>query len=305
MGMTVSPVQPLIGAEIGGIDLMTVSAADIAAIRAALLKYKVLFFRDQHLDRPGHVALGRAFGELEVHPLSAHPDYPELLGIFSEGGVRVGRTAPAADFWHSDTTFRDMPSAASILKACTLPALGGDTLWANLAAVYEGLAPDVRARIEHLDAIHNGLVSFERHLDTPEKHAAFVAKHPPQRHPVVRIHPETGERVLYVNSGFTTEIADMEASESAEWLRHLLDEVKRPEYQVRFRWQPGSIAFWDNRSTQHYGVADYSGNRNLERVTIIGDRPFGPAARVPDVSTPLKTALRSLTDRHRGGFAVS
>lgn len=280
MGIIVSPVQPLIGAEIGGVDLMAVDAADIAAIRAALLQHKVLFFRDQRLDRAGHVALGRAFGELEIHPLSAHPDYPELLAIYSEGGVRVGRTAPAADFWHSDTTFRDMPSAASILKACTLPALGGDTLWANLAAVYEGLASDIRVRIEHLDAIHNGLVSFARHLDTPEKHAAFVARHPPQRHPVVRIHPETGERVLYVNSGFTTEIADIDGNESKELLRFLLDEVKRPEYQVRFRWEPGSVVFWDNRSTQHYGVADYTGKRKLERVTIIGDRPVGPAAQV-------------------------
>ena len=279
MGMTISPVQPLIGAEIGGVDLMTVDTAGIAAIRAALLQYKVLFFRDQTLDRAGHVALGKAFGELEVHPLSAHPDFPELLRIYSDGGVRAGRTAPAADYWHSDTTFRDMPSAASILKACTLPDLGGDTLWANMAAVYEGLSPEVRTRIEHLDAIHDGLVSFGRHLDTPEKHAAFVAKHPPLRHPVVRIHPETGERVLYVNSGFTTAIADVDPAESADLLRLLFDEVKRPEYQVRFRWSPGAIAFWDNRSTQHYGVADYVGARDLERVTIIGDRPVGPRAQ--------------------------
>ena len=278
MGITVKPVQPLIGAEIEGIDLMSVSAAEVAEVRAALLRYKVLFFRNQKLERANHVALGKAFGELEVHPLSVHPDFPELLEIASDGDVSEGRQAPAADFWHSDTTFRDVPSAASILKATALPALGGDTLWANMAAVYAGLPEKVRQRIDGLDAWHDGLVSFGRHLDTPEKRAGFTAKHPPQRHPVVRIHPETGERVLYVNSGFTTAIADIDPAESEDLLRLLFDEVKRPEYQVRFRWEPGAIAFWDNRSTQHYGVADYSGYRCLERVTIMGDRPVGPTA---------------------------
>ncbi len=278
MAITVKPVQPLIGAEIEDIDLMSVSAADVAELRAALLRYKVLFFRNQKLERPNHVALGKAFGELEVHPLSVHPDFPELLEIASNGDVSEGRQAPAADFWHSDTTFRDTPSAASILKATALPALGGDTLWANTAAVYAGLPEKVRQRIDGLDAWHDGLVSFGRHLDTPEKQAAFTARHPPQRHPVVSIHPETKEKVLNVNSGFTTAIADVDPAESEELLRLLFDEVKRPEYQVRFRWELGSIAFWDNRSTQHYGVADYSGYRCLERVTIVGDRPVGPGA---------------------------
>ena len=276
MAITVKPVQPLIGAEIEDIDLMSVSAAEVAELRAALLRYKVIFFRNQTLERAEHVALGQAFGDLEVHPLSVHPDFPALLEIASNGDVSEGREAPAADHWHSDTTFRDTPSMGSILKATALPALGGDTVFANTVAVYAGLPEKLRQRIEGLDAYHDGLVSFERHLDTPEKKAAFVAKHPPQRHPVVRIHPETGERLLFVNSGFTTAIADIDPEESAELLRVLFDEVKRPEYQVRFKWEPGSIAFWDNRSTQHYGVADYSGYRCLERVTIVGDRPVGP-----------------------------
>lgn len=275
----VTPVQPLIGAEISGISVGTASPAELELIHKALLQYKVIFFRDQSLSRAEHVAFGEYFGELEVHPLSAHPEHPELLVLDSIGGLREGRQAPSADFWHSDTTFRDTPSASSILMGYTIPPLGGDTLWCNTAAVYDGLDDDLKERIETLHAVHNGLVSFGRHLDTAEKQAAFLERHPPQIHPVVRLHPETGERLLNVNSGFTTHILDVSEDESTDLLRRLFDEVKRPEYQVRFRWAPGSIAFWDNRSTQHYGVADYLGVRHLERVTVVGDRPKGPHPR--------------------------
>lgn len=273
--VTVTPIQPLIGAEISGIEVGNADAAEVALIRKALLRYKVLFFRDQALTRAQHVAFGRRFGDLEVHPLSAHPEHPEMLVLDSVGGMKIGRQAPAADFWHSDTTFRDTPSAASILLGYMIPPLGGDTLWCNAAAVYDGLDDELKAQIETLDAVHSGLVSFGRHLDTEEKRAAFLERHPPQIHPVVAVHPETGERILNVNSGFTTHILGVSREESEALLTRLFDEVKRPEYQVRFRWQPGSIAFWDNRATQHYGVADYSGRRHLERVTIVGDRPVG------------------------------
>ena len=274
--VTVTPVQPLIGAEISGIEIAKASAAELDLIHKALLRYKVIFFRDQHLSRAQHVAFGRYFGELEVHPLSAHPEHPEMLVLDSIGGLKEGRQAPAADFWHSDTTFRETPSAASILMGYVIPPLGGDTLWCNTVAVYEGLDDALKERIETLQAVHSGLVSFGRHLDTEEKRAAFLERHPPQVHPVVRIHPETGERILNVNSGFTTHILGVSEDESHALLARLFDEIKRPEYQVRFRWQPRSIAFWDNRSTQHYGVADYTGPRHLERVTVVGDRPVGP-----------------------------
>ncbi|NLR40210.1 TauD/TfdA family dioxygenase [Novosphingobium sp. ERW19] len=277
--MNVIPVQPLIGAEITNVNLNTVDAAEIAAIRQALLRYKVLFLRDQKFDRARHVELGRAFGKLEIHPLAVHPDFPEILPISSNGDVREGRMAPAADFWHSDTTFRSLPSAISILRASRLPALGGDTLWANTAAVYRGLPAEVRDRINNLHAVHDAVASFARHLDTPEKHAAFIAVHPPQMHPMVRLHPETGEPVLYVNSGFTTHVAGIDRAESDDLLRLLFDEVKRPEYQVRLKWHEDTVAIWDNRSTQHYGVADYAGERHLERVTVIGDRPYGPSEK--------------------------
>lgn len=277
----ITPVQPMIGAWVSGVDLARATDEECAAIRAALLRYKVIFFRQQSLDRDAHVAFGRKFGELEVHPLAVHPDYPELLPITSDGGLRDGMTAPAADFWHSDTTFRELPSAASILQAHQLPALGGDTLWCNTVAVYNGLDDELKERIDGLNAIHNGAGSyaFRRIMKDEEKRHAFLEKYPPQAHPVVRVHPETGERLVYVNSGFTTHIVDMDEAESDALLARLYDEVKRPEYQVRLRWEPGTIAFWDNRSTQHYGVADYVGKRHLERVTVIGDKPFGIAER--------------------------
>lgn len=277
--ISIRPIQPLIGAEISGVQVATADAAERDLIHQALLRYKVIFFRDQKLTRPEHVAFGRHFGELEIHPLAAHPEHPEMLVLESVGGVKEGREAPAADFWHSDTTFRDTPSAASILLGYTIPPLGGDTLWCNTVAVYEGLDDALKARIDTLYAAHSGLVSFGRHLDTEEKRAAFLERHPPQIHPVVSIHPETGEKILNVNSGFTTHILDVSDEESRALLTRLFDEVKRPEYQVRFSWQPGSIAFWDNRSTQHYGVADYRGARHLERVTIVGKRPIGAMER--------------------------
>lgn len=277
----VEPVQPLIGAWISGIELRHATTKECAAIRAALLRHKVIFFRDQSLSRDEHVAFGKKFGELEIHPLAVHPDYPELLPITSEGGLHEGMTAPAADFWHSDTTFRELPSAASILQAYQLPALGGDTLWCNMVAVYNGLDDELKERIGSLYAIHNGAGSyaFRRMMEDKEKRAAFLERYPPQAHPVIRVHPETGEKLLYVNSGFTTHIVDMEEDESARLLAHLYDEVKRPEYQVRLRWEPGTIAFWDNRSTQHYGVADYTGKRHLERVTVVGNKPYGITER--------------------------
>lgn len=271
--VSVTPVQPLIGAEIHGLDIADVTDREFALIHQALLRYKVVFLRGQSPTRAQHVAFGRRFGPLEIHPLSAHPEFPEMLVLRSLGGMTEGSQAPAADHWHSDTTFRDTPSALSVLMAYELPPLGGDTLWSNMVAAYNGLDEALKRRIATLEAEHTGLITFARHLDTPEKKAAFLAQYPAQHHPVVRRHPETGEPLLFVNSGFTSRILGLSDEDSAELLRVLFDEVKRPEYQVRFRWEVGSVAIWDNRSTQHYGVADYTGWRHLERVTVIGDRP--------------------------------
>ena len=273
----ITPLQPSLGALITGIDLTRpLSGAQRNALHATLLNYRVLFFRDQHLSREQHIALGRAFGELEVHPVFSHPDHPEILPLVARDlAERYRRTTDSN--WHADTTFREEPSAASILLAHVSPSLGGDTVFANAVAAYETLDEDTKNQIDGLTAIHDPSV-FIQFLDTEEKKEALLAQYPPVEHPVVRIHPETGEKLLYVNSVFTRRIVGLDAAESDALLARLFDQVKRPEFQVRWSWRPGSIAFWDNRATQHYAVPDFNEPRHMERVTVIGDRPFGPAS---------------------------
>ncbi len=273
-----TPLQPSLGALVSGIDLSR-PLDDLTrdALRAALLHCRVLFFRDQNLTREQHIALGAAFGELEVHPVFSLPDYPEILPLISQ--ELAGKYRQTSDGnWHADTTFRAEPSAASILIQRVSPALGGDTVFANAVAAYETLDDDTKEQIDGLTAIHDPQI-FLQFLDTEEKREALRSQYPPVEHPIVRIHPETGEKVLYVNSVFTRRIVGLEESESRALLTRLFDQVKRPEFQVRWSWKPGSIAFWDNRATQHYAVPDYTDARHMERVTIIGDRPVGPSPK--------------------------
>jgi len=270
------PLQPALGAEIRSIDLREpLDEPTRAGLVAALLRHRVLFFRDQDLTREQHIAFGQAFGELEVHPVFSHPDHPQILPLISEE-LRGKYRRSSDSNWHADTTFRETPSAASILRARVSPPLGGDTVFANAVAAYETLPEDVKARIDGLTAIHDPSV-FLQFLDTEEKRQAIRDQYPEVEHPVVRIHPETGEKVLYVNSVFTRRIKGLEPEESRALLALLFDQVKRPELQVRWSWRPHSIAFWDNRATQHYAVPDYAGQRHMERVTIVGDRPVGPS----------------------------
>lgn len=274
----ITPLQPSLGAEIKGIDLRRpLDGATRAALTAALLRYRVLFFRDQDLTREQHIAFGAAFGELEVHPVFSHPDYPQILPLISEAFRGKYRQSTDSN-WHADTTFRETPSAASILRAHVSPPLGGDTVFANAVAAYETLPDEVKARIDGLSAIHDPSI-FLQFLDSEEKRQAIRDQYPEVEHPVVRLHPETGEKVLYVNSVFTRRIVGLAPEESKALLTLLFDQVKRPEFQVRWSWRPNSIAFWDNRATQHYAVPDYAEPRHMERVTIAGDRPVGPAIR--------------------------
>lgn len=271
----ITPLQPSLGALITGIDLTEpLSRERHGALQAALLRYKVLFFQDQHLTREQHIAFGAAFGDLETHPVFSHPDHPEILPLVSREFVGKYRHTTDSN-WHADTTFRTEPSAASILLQHVSPGLGGDTVFANAVAAYETLDDETKDRIDGLTAIHDPSV-FIQFLDTEEKKSALREQFPPVEHPVVRIHPETGEKVLYVNSVFTRHIVGLEPEESRALLAKLFDQVKRPEFQVRWSWRPGSIAFWDNRATQHYAAPDYRGDRHMERVTIVGDRPVGP-----------------------------
>lgn len=267
--LTLHPVTPALGAEVEGVDL-TAPLSDelIAEIRKAVVQYKVIFFRDQNITQEQHVAFGRRFGDLEIHPSTTEDqEFPEILHLKSEG-----EGALRADIWHSDVTYRPCPSFGSILRARTIPPTGGDTLWANMALAYEGLSPAMKDWLCTLTAEHDILASGRTEGVDVER----VRKlYPIVEHPVVRTHPETGERVVYVNRTFTSRIKGLSEEESDWLLDHLSALASVPEYQCRFRWEPNSIAFWDNRATQHYASTDYlPAKRHMERVTVIGDEPF-------------------------------
>jgi taurine dioxygenase len=271
--ITVSPLTPAIGAEIGNIDLRQVSGDQIANIRAALLEYKVVFFRDQTLTQAEHISFAREFGDLEIHPATPKSQSnPEVLHI-AHGPESKGKE----NFWHSDVTWREKPSLGSILKAVEVPAVGGDTLFANMVMAYELLPDDIKKVITGRTAVHDIARVFAGRLNKSAEE--LRERYPPMEHPIVRTHPETGESVLYVNTAFTSHIKDMEKDESARLLRKLYRTAANPEIQCRFRWQPGSLAFWDNRASQHFASSDYFPQvRKMERVTIAGDRPYWRAA---------------------------
>jgi taurine dioxygenase len=273
-GLALSPLSPAIGAEIQGLDLAQAQAPEtLAALRAALLEWKVLFFRDQEITTEQHLAFACAFGTLEVHPFAPHkPGYRAVLAITHDRESR-GRE----NTWHSDVTWRAEPSLGSILRALEVPPVGGDTLFADMYLAYEGLTDTVKARIEGRVALHD-FGHFRLRMRKQGKSEAeieeFNRAYPMVEHPVVRTHPETGRKALYVNAAFTQHIVGMDADESASLLKHLYAQASIPEYQCRFRWAAGSIAFWDNRASQHYAVSDYwPAVRRMERVTIVGDRP--------------------------------
>jgi len=272
----VAPITPRIGAEIEGVDLGSeLSDETIAEIRQALLTYKVIFFRDQDITQEQHIAFARRFGELEVHPITpkdqANPEIFYLKAIgwspLSNAERRTG-----ADLWHSDVTWREKPSLGSILRGRVIPEVGGDTMFADMVAAYEGLSPAMKEWVCTLTAVHDGSLFAALQGKSRE---SFWEQFPLQEHPVVRTHPETGERGLYVNCAFTTHIKGLSKKESDWLLEHLYAQASIPEYQVRFRWRENSIAFWDNRACQHYAVGDYApAAREMERVTIVGDDPF-------------------------------
>ncbi|WP_067675671.1 TauD/TfdA dioxygenase family protein [Nocardia miyunensis] len=280
-------IQPLtctIGAELFDLDLGEVARDDalFAALRAALLEYKVLFFRDQNISRAEHVALAKRFGPLEDHPvLGSDPEYPGLVRIYKDLD-----SAPEhyENSFHCDATFREAPLMGCVLRCVRTPAVGGDTIWVNMAEAYRRLPDRVRSRIEGLRARHSMEASFGAMRSTEERlrlHEQF----PDAEHPVVRTHPETGEKVLFVNA-FTTHFVNYHTPENvrfgidyspgaSELLNYLIRQASIPEYQVRWRWTENSFAIWDNRCTQHYAVQDYfPAVRKMERAGIIGDKPF-------------------------------
>lgn len=271
--LNIERLSPTIGAVVHDIDLREPLTADLqAAVYQALLVHKVIFFRDQDLTTEQHLAFARAFGELEVHPFAdSKPGYPEVLAITHNRESR-GRE----NNWHSDVTWRLEPSLGSVLRALEVPEVGGDTLFSDMEAAYEGLDDKLKTKLDGMTARHDFAHFRRRFKDDPEGLAKMEQEYPNPHHPVVRAHPDTGRRSLYVNIGFTQEIDGMDRAESDELLRYLYRQASIPEYQCRFKWRENSIAFWDNRSCQHYAASDYWPEvRRMERVTIKGDRPVG------------------------------
>ncbi len=266
----VRKLSPTIGAEIHGIDLAReLPDTVIADLRQALLDNKVIFFRDQDITRKQHIAFARRFGPLEIHPATPEgQDDPEVLRL-----VHGPNSKGKENAWHSDVTWRAEPSLGSILRAIEIPPVGGDTLFSDMYAAYDALSEEMKKWVCTLKAEHDIARVFARRLAKDAD--SLREKFPLQTHPVVRTHPETGRRGLYVNIGFTTKIEGLNARESDWLLAHLYAQAAIPEHQCRFRWAPNSIAFWDNRACQHYAASDYfPAVRVMERVTIAGDRPF-------------------------------
>ena len=269
---------PTIGAEVDGVDLGATIDDDLhAELHRALLEWKVLFFRDQDITRAQHRAVAERWGELEQHPFYSyvHPDEQSAADVVTL--AKDAASGGVENEWHADITWHDRPSLGAVLRAVEVPELGGDTLWADAGAAYDGLPADVRARIDGMVAVHDWRTTFGLAMP-PEDVEALSPQFPPVEHPVVRVHPETGRRTLFVNPIFTQHIVGLDQDESDALLDTLYRQMTRPEYQCRFRWTAGSVAFWDNRSTQHYAASDYWPQRRvMDRISIAGDRPVGIA----------------------------
>lgn len=265
----VEPVTPYIGAVVSGIDLRSPETEQIDELRRALLEWKVLFFRNQHITAEQHRDFARHWGELEVHPLLPQGEVPEVVHF-----ERSQDNPGTENIWHVDVTWQKRPPLGSVLRALEVPPAGGDTLWADMGNAYDCLPDEIKERIDGLEAVHDFVPSFGRSM-TPERLEQMKEQYPPVRHPIVRTHPETGRKTLFVNSLFTTHIPDIDPVEGDRLLQQLFDQAKVPDFQCRFRWAPDSIAFWDNRATQHYAASDYFPHRRvMERVSIEGDIPF-------------------------------
>lgn len=280
----VEPLTCSIGAELSGVDLAEVARDDalFAELKALLLRYKVVFFRDQDITRAEHVALAERFGPLEDHPVvGSDPEHPGLVRIYKDLDSPPERFENA---YHCDATWRTNPPMGAVLRCVEGPEVGGDTMWVDMALAYEQLPDEVKAKIAGLRARHSIEATFGARMPIEER-LALKERFPDAEHPVVRTHPETGEKILFVNS-FTTHLTNFHTAENVrtgidyapgagELLRYLTSRASIPEYQVRWRWTRNSFAIWDNRSTQHYAVQDYwPAVRKMERAGIVGDRPF-------------------------------
>ncbi|MEU8610023.1 TauD/TfdA family dioxygenase [Actinoplanes sp. NPDC048791] len=282
VGLDLEALGPHFGSVVHGVDLGAATGEQLVAVRAALVERKVLFFRDQRLDDDGQVGLGRRIGELTAsHPVVGGVDaaHPEVYALDStDNGF--------ADVWHTDVTFMRRPPLGSILRAVTLPPSGGDTNWADSQLAYDSLSPAVRDLVDGLTAVHDGTREFGYYLaqrrggQGNEWDGEVVTRLDPVEHPVIRVHPETGRRGIFVNPGFTSHITGVSEFESRAILDLLYAHLTKPEHIVRHRWRAGDVAMWDNRSTAHYANRDYGTERRvMHRITLRGDVPVGPGRR--------------------------
>jgi taurine dioxygenase len=275
--LSIRPLTPTIGAEIHGVDLCEPLDADtIAAIRAALLEHLVVFFRDQEMTPAQQMRFSEYFGPVMVSIIDTKQT--EVPGV-----TVLDQAAPKGEYtdrWHTDHTFVAEPPLGSILRAVQVPSSGGDTCFASMYAAYDALSPDMKRFIDPLTAVHSTEI-----VDRGTRHLTKVLRRDADAplaevtHPVVRVHPETGRRLLFVCGNFTTRIVELGEAESTAVLAFLLEHLKATRFQCRFEWAPASVAFWDNRAAQHCAIPDYTERRLMYRTMIGGDRPFGPATQ--------------------------
>ena len=277
MNLRLTRLSPALGAVVEGIDLARpLDDEQRRALNEALLRHQVLFFRGQDITPLQQRNFAVRFGDLHTHPIyPQHPDAREIV-VLDTDVVDLQDNA----IWHTDVTFIETPPLGAVLAARQLPELGGDTLWASGIAAYEALSASLKARLEGLSAVHDFAKSFPltRYGLTDDDRRRWDEtrrKHPPISHPLVRIHPESGRRALFVSEGFTVAVNDLPEAEGQALLQFLFAHQSKPEFSIRWRWQPGDVAFWDNRCTIHYAVDDYRpARRVMHRATILGDRPY-------------------------------
>jgi alpha-ketoglutarate-dependent taurine dioxygenase len=292
--LTFTRCQPLIGAEVGNVDLTQPITAELAdEIRAGLAQYQVLVFRDQDISREQHRALARLWVRNQEQPFliqkaQANPiaEYPEIYNVAADGVVKS-----AADVWHTDESFHPMPPTASILRARVVPSLGGDTVFSSAVAAYDRLPDDIKQKIRYAKALHGPVFqnTFSVVAD-PEMLRKRIEDNPPFAHPVVRLHPVNARPCLFVNFNYTGPIVGMEDEAGLVLRDYLVDQFKKPDYQMRVKWQPNTIVVWDNCQVQHYAVYDYNEPRAMERILPRGNDPtFG----FGDIEKPSAMASRS------------
>ena len=275
--MKIQLLSEHIGAEISGIQLDNLNEDAIAEIKKAWLEHKVLVFRDQEISTEAHIAFGKNFGDLEIHPFADNlEDHPEII-VLEAGGDSPRQNYNAAKDWHIDVSFREKPPMGSILRGKVIPEKGGDTRFSNAAAAYENLDPEIKARVDELSAVNDYTKMFgpSTRFNSEESHEENIKEYPPVLHPVIRTHPETGKRSIFTNNFFTSHIEGVDREESDYLLGKLAEAIRDPSIQFKVQWEPETFVMWDNRCVHHVATDDFLPLfRRMERVTISGDRPY-------------------------------